>query len=50
MKVVWSETVERELDEIYDYLSETSSPEAALSTIARILTRGDQIAAFPCGC
>lgn len=47
MKVIWSETVERELDEIHTYLSETASPETATKVIAKILSRGDQIAAFP---
>lgn len=47
MRVVWSETVEHELSEIHDYLAHTSSSETALTTIERILARGEQIAAFP---
>jgi toxin ParE1/3/4 len=47
MRVIWSETAEREIADLYDYVTTTSSPEAATRAVDRILSRGDQIAAFP---
>ena len=47
MRVVWSETAERELSEIFDHLAEAVSSEAAMQIVERILSRGEQMAAFP---
>ncbi|MFN7985544.1 MAG: type II toxin-antitoxin system RelE/ParE family toxin [Vicinamibacterales bacterium] len=47
MKVVWSATVVDELTSIHDYLAEQADPDSARSVVARLIRRGEQIAAYP---